>query len=127
MPAKKAAAKSTQSTDMNMVWMWLYVVGTVVAAVAGAFGLVPTEGILTWILLLVAVLVGLFYFDYEDLGQFGLRVLILFFAKEGLALVPALGPYLTGFFSGWVFFLFPVVLMMALKFFWHKRLAPLFG
>jgi len=121
MPAKKAAAKSTQSTDMNMVWMWLYVVGTVWRRSPGVRP--RTDGrILTWILLLVAVLVGLFYFDYEDLGQFGLRVLALALAKEGLDWCPRWDPIST--LLRWLGILpAPVVLMMALKFFWHKRLA----
>lgn len=123
MPAKKAAA--TSNGGMNTVWMWVYAVGMVVAGIAGALGF--NNLILSLLLILAAVLVGLFYFDSEDIGQFGLRVLILFFAKEGLSLVPAVGPFITGFFGGWVFFLFPVVLMMALRFFWTKRLAPLFS
>jgi hypothetical protein len=124
MPAKKASSVKAQSSDMNTVWMWVYAVGMVVAGVAGGLGF--SNNILNLVLLLAAVLVGLFYFDPDEVGQFGLRVLVLFFAKEGLGLVPALGTFITGFFSGWVFFLWPVVLAMALRFFWHKRLAPLF-
>jgi len=124
VPAKKASSVKAQSSDMNTVWMWVYAVGMVVAGVAGGLGF--SNNILNLVLLLAAVLVGLFYFDPDEVGQFGLRVLVLFFAKEGLGLVPALGTFITGFFSGWVFFLWPVVLAMALRFFWHKRLAPLF-
>jgi len=110
---------------MDTVWMWVYALGMIIAGVAGALGF--SNDILNWLLLLAAVLVGLFHFDAEDIGQFGLRVLILYFAKEGLGLLPAIGSFITGFFSGWVFFLFPIVLMMALRFFWHKRLVPLFS
>ena len=124
MPAKKAASRNAQSSDMGTVWGWVYVLATLVAAVAG--GLAFKNDILTWVLILVGVLVGWFYFDPEDLGQFGLRVLILFFAKEGLGMVPAVGTFLTGFFTGWVAFLFPVVLAMAVHFFWTRRIAPLF-
>ena len=124
MPAKKAAASRPQSSSMDTVWMWVYAVGSLVAALAGAFGI--SNLILTVVLLVAAILVGLFHFDPEEVGQFGLRVLVLFFAKEGLALLPVVGSYLTGFFTGWVFFLWPVVLMLALRFFWHRRLAPLF-
>lgn len=109
---------------MDTVWKWVYAVGAVVAAIAG--GLAFSNDILNWLLMLAAVLVGWFYFDPEELGQFGLRVLIVFFAKEGLSLVPAVGGFITGFFGGWVFFLFPVVLAMAVHFFWNKRIATLF-
>ena len=125
MPAKKAAPARAQSSGMDTVWMWVYALGMIIAGVAGALGF--SNDILNWLLLLAAVLVGLFHFDAEDIGQFGLRVLILYFAKEGLGLLPAIGSFITGFFSGWVFFLFPIVLMMALRFFWHKRLVPLFS
>ena len=124
MPAKKAASRNAQSSDMGSTWGWVYVLATLVAAVAG--GLAFQNEILTWVLILVGVVVGWFYFDPEDLGQFGLRVLILFFAKEGLGMVPAVGTFFTGFFSGWVAFLFPVVLAMAVHFFWTRRIAPLF-
>jgi len=105
--------------------MWLYALGMVVAGLAGGLGF--QNDILTWVLLLVAVLVGLFYFNYEEIGEFGLRAVILYFAQAALGMVPVVGGFISGFFGGWVFFLFPVVLMMALKFFWHRRLAPLFS
>ncbi|MFH1185671.1 MAG: hypothetical protein V1755_11645 [Chloroflexota bacterium] len=127
MPAKKAAKAapaSAPASGMNTVWMWVYAVGMVVAGLAGGLGF--SNNILNLVLLLAAVLVGLFYFDPDEVGQFGLRVLVLYFAKEGLGLVPGVGGFITGFFGGWVFFLFPVVLAMALRFFWSRRIAPLF-
>jgi len=127
MPEQKSTAKKGKNADtgsMDTVWKWLYAIGMVVAGLAGGLGFQNT--ILTWVLLLVAVLVGLFYFNYEEVGEFGLRVVVLFIAQAGLSMVPAVGGFITGFFGGWVFFLFPVVLAMALRFFWHKRLAVLF-
>jgi len=116
--------KDTQSSKMTGPWMWVYAVGMVVAGIAGGMGLLTQ--VLSILLLLASVLVGLFHFDYDDLGQFGLRTLVLYFAKEGLGLVPAVGGFISGFFSGWVFFLWPIVLMLVLRFFWHRRLRPLF-
>ena len=124
MPAKKAA-KSTQPSNMSNIWMWVYAAGMVVAGILGGLGV--QIDIVNWLLILAAVLVGLFLFDHEEVGQFGLRVVVLFFAQAGLAMVPAIGSFITGFFGGWVFFLWPIVLMLALRFFWHKRLAPLFA
>ena len=125
MSPSKTASKKAQTSSTDTVWMWLYALGMVVAGVAGGLGF--QNDILTWVLLLVAVLVGLFYFNYEEIGEFGLRAVILYFAQAALGMVPVVGGFISGFFGGWVFFLFPVVLMMALKFFWHKRLAPLFS
>ena len=124
MPAKKAASKSSSSSDMNTVWMWVYALGMVIAGVLGGIGF--SNDIVSWLLLLAAVLVGWFYFDSEDLGQFGLRVVALWVAQAGLSMVPAVGAFITGFFGGWLFFLFPVVLAMGVHFFWNRRIAPLF-
>src|SRR4030042_2780651 len=125
MSPSKTAKKAAQTSSTDPVLMWLYALGMVVAGVAGGLGF--QNDILTWVLLLVAVLVGLFYFNYEEVGEFGLRAVILYFALAALGMVPVVGGFISGFFGGWVFFLFPVVLMMALKFFWHKRVAPLFS
>lgn len=125
MPAKKAARAKSSSTGMDTVWMVVYAAGMVVAGILGGLGF--SNDIVNLLLLLASVLVGLFLFDHEEVGQFGLRVLVLYFAKEGLGLVPVVGGFITGFFGGWVFFLWPIVLMLALRFFWHKRLAPLFS
>jgi hypothetical protein len=121
MPAKRAASKQSQST---MVWAWVYAIGMVVAGLAGGLGF-GTE-ILSYLLIVAAVLVGFFYFDHEDIGQFGLRVLILMAVQTGFGMIPAIGPFLNGFFSGWVMFLMPVVLAMVVRWFWTKRIAPLF-
>lgn len=107
-----------------MLWAWVYAIGMVVAGLAGGLGF--ASEILYYLLIVAAVLVGLFYFDYEDVGQFGLRVLVLIGVQTGLGMVPAIGPFLNGFFSGWVMFLMPVVLAMVLRWFWTKRIAPLF-
>ncbi len=128
MPAKKAASRQSQGTDMGMIWAWVYAIGLVVAGLAGAFAtsLGGASTIVWYLLILAAVLVGLFYFDYEDVGQFGLRVLVLIGVQTGLGMVPAVGQYLNGFFGGWVMFLMPVVLAMVVSWVWHKRIAPLF-
>lgn len=141
MPAKNAAPKKAQSSDtdmgMGMVWKWVYTVGAVVAAVAGALVfkadaklpltfMAPSD-YLGWVLILAGVLVGWFYFDPEELEHFGLRYLVLLFVYAALAAVPApVGQYITGFFGGLVTFIGPVVLTMAAHFFWNKRIASLF-
>ena len=139
MPAKNAAPKKSQSSgmDMGMVWKWVYALGALVAAVAGALffkadaklplTFMAPPDYLGWVLILAGVLVGWFYFDPEDLEHFGLRYLVLFFVYAALAAVPApVGQYITGFFAGLVTFLGPVVLTMAAHFFWDKRIASLF-
>ncbi len=128
MPTKKAAPQKAQANDTSMgmgsVWKWVYAVGAVVAAVAGALAF--KNDILSWILILAGILVGWFYFDPEDLEHFGLRYLVLFAVQAALGAVPAVGTFITGFFGGLVAFLGPVVLTMAFHFFWNKRIATLF-
>lgn len=118
MATKKAQSKASASGDNSAMWKWLYVAGVVVAGVAAAAGF--ANDILTWVLILVGILVGIFYFDSDDLMNFGLRYLILSAVAGALSAVPAVGSYITAFFGGFVSFLGPVVLTMAVMFFWKK-------
>lgn len=121
---KKAPAQSSSEGGMGSTWKWVYIVGVLVAAVAGAIGF--QHIILTLVLIVAGLLVGWLYFDPEDVEHFGLRYLILFAVQAVLSAVPAVGPYITGFLGGLVAFLGPVVLAMLAHFFWNKRIAPLF-
>ncbi len=119
MPAKKAAPKQSQpATDMSSIWKWVFIVGALVAAVAGAVGFSNT--ILTWILILAGVLVGLFWRDTDDLKGFGIRYLLLAAVASSLGAVPAVGGILTGFFQGFVAFLGPVALATLVMYFVKK-------
>ena len=118
MATKKAPSKASSSSDNSAMWKWLYVAGVVVAGVAAAAGF--ANDILTWVLILVGILVGVFYFDSDDLMNFGLRYLIVAAVASALNAVPVVGPYITGFFTGFVTFLGPIVLTMVVMFFWKK-------
>ncbi len=118
MPAKKAASQKSQSSDMGMVWKWVFVIGALVSAVVGAIGF--KNDILTWLLILAGVLVGLFWRDTDDLMGFGIRYLLLAAVAAALSAVPAIGPYLTGFFQGFLAFLGPVALATLFMYFWKK-------
>jgi hypothetical protein len=112
MATKRAQGKAAPASDNSAMWKWLYVAGVVVAGVAAAAGF--TNEILTWVLILVGILVAIFYFDSDDLMNFGLRYLILLAVAAAAPLggVPAVGQYITGFFNGFATFLGPVVLTM---------------
>jgi len=132
MPTKKSApqasaASGTQSGS-NEVWKWVYVIGVVVASLVAAFKFTLADPYLGWVLMIVGVLVGLFYFDSSDLMNFGIRYLTLGVAKAALdgflaPTVSAVGPFITGFFTGFFNFLGPVVLAMVVMFFWKKYFA----
>jgi uncharacterized membrane protein len=118
MPTKKAAPQKAQSNDMGMVWKWVFVIGALVAAVAGALGF--QNAILTYLLIVAGILVGLFWRETEDLMGFGIRYLLLAAVAAALNAIPAVGPYLTGFFQGFVGFLGPVALATLVTYFWKK-------
>jgi len=123
MPAKKAASRKAESnnSDMAGIWKWVFIVGALVAAVAGAVGF--SNDILTWLLILAGVLVGLFWRDTDDLKGFGIRYLLLAAVAGSLGALPAIGTILTGFFQGFVFFLGPVALATLFMYFWKKYMA----
>ncbi len=120
MPAKKAAPQKSSSAGMGMedLWKWVFVIGAIVAGLAGALSF--QNDILTWILILAGVLVGLLWRNTDDLMGFGIRYLLLAAVAGALKAVPAVGTYLTGFFTGFVSFLGPVALATLFMYFVRK-------
>lgn len=120
MATKKAQSKAAPASDNSAMWKWLYVAGVVVAGVTAAIGF--TNDILSWVLILVGILVGIFFFDSDDVQNFGLRYLIILAvaAAAPLGSVPVVGGYISGFVSGFAVFLGPIVLTLAVRYFWKK-------
>lgn len=118
MATKKAQSKAAASTDSTAFWKWLYVGGILVASIAGAAGF--QNSILSMVLVAIGLLAGLFFFDSSELMNFGLRYLVVTAAAGSLGIFPVVGGYLTGFFTAFAAFLGPVVLGMAVMFFWKK-------
>jgi uncharacterized membrane protein len=123
--AKPAAtSQSSEGMDTQSMLKWLYIIGGLVAAVMGMFPSFQND-ILTWVLVLIGVLVGLFYINTEDLTNFGVRYLLLAATYSALSAVPAVGLYITGFFGGFLGFLGPIALATLFMWFWKKHLAPM--
>jgi len=124
MPAKKAKAKTADSSG---TWRWVYVIGVIVAGLAAAFPFVlgMYNQWLAWLLLVVGILLGIFYFDSDDVVNFGIRYLLL--AAVGvtgaLSTVPTVGLTLTNFVAGVVTFLGPIALTLLVMFFWRKYVS----
>jgi len=115
--AKPAAApQASAGSDSRAMWRWVYVGGGLVAALAGAFSF--ENQILTWLLVLAGILVGLFYADTEDVTNTGVRYLLLGAVYNALGFVPAVGPFITGFFGGFFAFLGPMMLALLFMWFW---------
>lgn len=106
---------------MKNLFKWLYYVGLLLAVV-GAF--VSSLGSAAWwqfILMVIAVLVGIFYFDSDDVVHIGLRYLILVATASALNGFIAVGPYLTGIFTAVAGFLAPAVLTTLVVWFVKKN------
>jgi hypothetical protein len=125
-PAAKASAPASSSgNSMDTLWKWLYVGDILVASLLGGLGAIGVFGNvdLGWLAIvfaLIGFLVGLFYFDSSDIMNFGLRFLIATAAAPSLSVIPFVGSFLTGFFTAFASFLGPVVLGMAVVYFWKK-------
>jgi hypothetical protein len=121
MPAKKAT-KRTETKEASSqevpIWNWVFVVGALVSAIAGALQF--SNDILTWILILAGIVVGVLWRSTDDLMGFGIRYLLLLAVATALDALPGIGVYLTGFFQGFVAFLGPVALATLVMYFLKK-------
>ncbi len=129
MPAKKAATSAPQKASAsNAGWaMWVFLIGVIVAGLAGAFAsisfMASLQPYLGWLLLLAGILSGIFFLDSGDVVNFAIRFLLLGAVSRALDAVPAVGTYLSGFFSGVFGFLAPVGLTLLVIYFWKKYFA----
>ena len=92
---------------MDKIGKWLYLIGLLVAILSALFF---QNDILTLVLLIVAILAGIFHGDPDDFENIGLRYLILFAVKGALDELLVVGTYLTTIFEAAVWFLGPYVL-----------------
>jgi hypothetical protein len=118
MATKKAAPKKEQPMDSNAMWKWVYLIGVIAAGVLAAVAI--QNDIVSWVLLLVAILSGIFFLDSDDVVNFGIRFLLLAAVAGAFGAVPAVGGYLSAFFGGVVGFLAPVGLTLLVVYFWKK-------
>jgi len=103
---------------MNNIGKWLYLLGILVAGVVGLIGF--SASWLSIILVLVGILAAIFFVDTDDIVHIGIRYLVLAAVYNVLDAIPAVGPYLTGFFGGVLAFLGPVVLTALVLYFIRK-------
>ncbi len=103
---------------MKNIGKWLYLIGLLVAGVVGLVGF--SAPWLSIILVLVGILAAIFYVDTNDIVNAGIRFLVLAVVYAALDAIPAIGPYLTGFFAGVLAFLGPVLLTSLIIYFVKK-------
>jgi hypothetical protein len=97
---------------------WLYMLGLLIAAVAGLLSFSSTW---LWIILvLMGILAAVLFLDPDDVVNAGIRYLVLVAVRGALDMVPGVGPYITGIFTGVVAFLGPVILTVLVVYFVKK-------
>ena len=73
-------------------------------------------------LMLVGILMGIFYFDSDDVINIGLRYLIFIAVASSIGGFYKIGSYLSGFLVGFSYYLGPIVLTLLIVYFVKKYL-----
>lgn len=97
---------------------WFYLVGMLVAVLAGLFSYQAQW--LSLVVLLLAVLAGIFFVEADDLVHFGIRFLVFVAVQGAFGAIPAVGTYLSTIFGAVAAFLAPVLLTALVVFFVKK-------
>ena len=63
--------------------------------------------------------------DLDDVVNFAIRFLLLGTTAKALDMIPAVGPYFSGFFGGVFSFLMPVGLTLLFMYFWKKYFSSM--
>ena len=123
-PKNTANPEKTHEKGMLAEWKWLFkwifILGGVVAGLANMFGF--QNEFLISALMLAGILVGIFYFDSDDVINIGLRYLIFIAVATSVGGFYKIGPYLNGFFTGFSYYLGPIVLTLIVVYFVKKYL-----
>jgi len=104
----------------GFLFKWLFIIGGVTAGVTNALAFQPDY--LIWTLMIVGVIVGLFYFDSDDLINIGLRYVIFGAVANAVGGFYKIGSYIGAFFLGFFYYLGPVVLTVVVMYFVKKYL-----
>ncbi len=100
--------------DMKTIGKWSYLVGLVVAIVAALVGY--SADWLGLVLIVLAVLTGLFLADTGELTNYGVRYLALFAVAAALNAFPFVGPFVTTIAQAMLAFFGPIILTVLFVF-----------
>jgi hypothetical protein len=117
-----ATKKASKAAVPNPLWAWVFVLGFLIAGIVGVVPALQID-IVMWVLLLAAVLSGLLFLDPDDLVNFGIVFLVLSAVAGALGSVPAVGEYITGFFTGVAGFFAPAVLTLFAVWLYRRYIA----
>ena len=122
MPTKvNKASQPNPTADWKWFLKWLFILGGIAAGVTYMLG-VQDQYVISGLMLL-GILLGIFYFDSNDLVNIGLRFIIFKTVAVSVdGLFNEVGFYITGFLVGFALFLGPVVLSVCIVYFVKKYL-----
>jgi len=123
MPAKNTAKPQKSQVerltdDWGAIFKWVFILGGVVAGLTNMFA-IQNEFLISG-LMLIGILLGIFYFDSDDVINIGLRYLIFIAVSSSVGGFYKIGPYLNGFFTGFSYYLGPIVLTLIVVYFVKK-------
>lgn len=100
--------------DMKTIGKWSYLIGLLVVIVTALIGY--SASWLGLIIIILAVLTGLFLGDTNELTNYGVRYLTLFAVAAAFDAFPFLGPYVTTIAHALLGFFGPIVLTVLFVF-----------
>ena len=123
---KVESESSAAAANWNFLFKWLFILGGLAAGVLNA--LITKEVITVYdqysyivtALMTVGILVGIFYFNSDDLINIGLRFMILGAAANTIGGFYKIGAYLAPFFLGFSYYLGTIVLTLLVVYFVKK-------
>ena len=109
--------------NWKMLFKWLFVLGALTAGVT--YALAPDTGVyqpapLIWTLMVIGIIVGIFYFDSDDVVNIGLRYLIFGTVVGAVENLYLIGTHITNFMLGIRLYLGPIVLTVVVVYFVKK-------
>jgi hypothetical protein len=109
---------SEKEKRMKNIFKWVYLIGMLLAVIAALASF--SAGWFTSLLILAAVLAGIFYFDPGDVVHQGIRYIVLVAVAGAVDKLLGVGPYLTGIFTAVAAYIAPAVLTVLVVYFVKK-------
>ncbi len=107
--------------DMKTIGKWSYLIGLLVAIITALIGY--SADWLGIVLIVLAILTGLFLGDTDELTNYGVRYLTLVVVAAALNAIPFLGPYVTTIAEAMLGFFGPIVLTVLFVFNYKQAVA----
>ena len=122
----KPENEEVAATNWSFLFKWLFILGGLIAGVLNALAVnnvITSDAQYSYIvtaLMTVGIIVGIFYFDSDDVINIGLRFMIFGAAANSISGFYKVGGYLAPFFLGFAYYLGPIVLTLIVVYFVKK-------